>query len=359
MKSFKGSFFFLVFMATAWFIGSYGTLAAEDAASAQGYHVIQKVSLPGDGGFDFLTVDNEARRVYVTHNDSVQVLDADTLKLVGTVEKVPHPHGVAFLPELGKGYATSGDPGSVVVFDLKTFQHLAEIPTAKDSDVVIYDKSSGMVLTFNGDSSNSTVIDPATDKAVKTVDLGGQPEVAVSDGKGHIFDNLENKSEVIKIDSKTMKITKHWPLAPGESPSGLSMDLKNNRLFSGCHNHFLVVMNAKNGKVIQTLPIGDHVDGTYFDPESGNIFVSCGDGTLTVIHEDSPDKYTLVGNVTTEPGAKTLAFDPKNGHVFLTTAKRTPPPTPTKEEPHPHGKIVPGSFEVLVVGKQDQMASEK
>ncbi len=332
------------------FAGWTGGIQAQETGSG-GYKILQKVSLPGDGGFDFLTVDSDARRVYITHNDSVQVLDADTLKLVGTVDKVPHPHGVVFLPELGKGYATSGDPGSVVVFDLKTFQHIAEIPTAKDSDVVIYDKSSGKVLTFNGDSSNSTVIDPTTDKAVKTVDLGGQPEVAVSDGKGHIFDNVESKSEILKINSKTMKITKRWPLAPGESPSGLAMDVENNRLFSGCHNKLLVVMNAKNGKIIQTLPIGDHVDGTTFDPASGNIFVSCGDGTLNVIHEDSPNKYSTVENVQTEPGAKTLAFDPKTGHVFLTTAKREEAPSPTTEDPKPKRKIIPGTFHVLVVGK--------
>ncbi len=323
---------------------------AQDTGSG-GYKILQKVSLPGDGGFDFLTLDSDARRVYITHNDSVQVLDADTLKLVGTVEKVPHPHGVVFLPELGKGYATSGDPGSVVVFDLKTFQHLAEIPTAKDSDVVIYDKNSGKVMTFNGDSQNSTVIDPATDKAVTTLDLGGSPEVALSDAKGHVFDNLESKSEILKIDSKTMKITKHWPLAPGESPSGLAMDVKNNRLFSGCHNKFLVVMNAKNGKVIQTLPIGDHVDGTYFDPISGNIFVSCGDGTLNVIHEDSPDKYAVLENVQTEEGAKTLAFDSKTDRIFLTTAQREPARTPTKDNPKPKRKILAGTFHVLVVGK--------
>jgi DNA-binding beta-propeller fold protein YncE len=332
-------------------LGLLAGMASANEAGNGGYKILQSVSLPGDGGFDFLTVASDNRRVYITHNDSVQVLDADTLKLVGTVDKVAHPHGVVFLPDLGKGYATSGDPGSVVVFDLKTFKHITEIPTAKDSDVIIYDKASGKVVTFNGDSQNSTVIDPATDQAVTTLDLGGAPEVAVADGKGHLFDNLESKSEVLKIDSKTMKTTRHWPLAPGESPSGLSMDVENNRLFSGCHNKLLVVMNAKNGKVIQTLPIGDHVDGTTFDPESGNIFVSCGDGTLNVIHEDSPDKYTVVENVQTEEGAKTLAFDSKTGRVFLSTAKREPAPTPTKDDPKPHRKIVPGSFHILVVGK--------
>ncbi len=175
--------------------------------------------------------------------------------------------------------------------------------------------------------------------------------MAVSDGKGHIFDNVESRSEIIKIDSKTMKITKHWSLVPGDSPSGLAMDLENNRLFSGCHNKLLVVTNAKTGKVIQTLPIGDHVDGTYFDQASGNIFVSCGDGTLNVIHEDSPNKYSAVENVQTEPGAKTLAFDSKTGHVLLTTAKREEAATPTQADPKPKRKIIPGTFHVLVVGK--------
>jgi len=329
---------------------SCGTASAQDAGPG-GYKILQKVSLPGDGGFDFLTVDSDNRRVYITHNNSVQVVDADTLKLIGTVENVPHPHGVVFLPDLGKGYATSGDPGSVIVFDLKTFQHLSEIPASKDADVIIYDKASGHVITFDGDSKNSTVIDPATDKVVQTLDLPGAPEVAVSDGQGHLFDNLESESKIIKMNSQTMKIMKSWPLAPGASPSGLSMDVEHNRLFSGCHNQFLVVMNAKNGKVVQTLPIGKGVDGTYFDPASATIFSSNGDGTLTVIHEDSPNQYTLVENVQTEEGAKTMAFDFKTGHVFLTTAQREPAPTPTTEDPKPKRKIIPGTFHLLVLGK--------
>jgi DNA-binding beta-propeller fold protein YncE len=206
-------------------------------------------------------------------------------------------------------------------------------------------------LTFNGDTGNATVIDPATDQVVQTLDLGGKPEAPVSNGQGLLFDNLEDKSEILKINSKTMKITKRWPLAPGDSPSGLSMDMKNNRLFSGCHNKLLVVMNAKNGKVIQTLPIGDHVDATYFDPASGTVFSSNGDGTLTVIHEDSPDKYTLVEQFPTEPGARTMAFDTQTGHVFLATAQMGDAPAPTKEEPKPHRKPVPGTFHLLVLGK--------
>ncbi len=318
--------------------------ARSDEAVGGGYKILQKVPLPGDGGFDFLAVDSDARRVYISHNDSIQVLDADSLKLVGTVENVPHPHGVVFLPELGKGYATSGDPGSVVVFDLKTFQHLSEIPTSSDCDVILYDKASGKVLTFNGDSHNATIIDPQTDKAVTTVALDGGPEVAVSNGVGLIYDNLETKSVVLKMDATTLKVLKSWPLAPGESPSGLSMDLKNNRLFSGCHSHHLVVMNAKNGKVIQTLPIGDHVDGTAFDPDSGNIFSSNGDGTLTVIHEDSPNKYSLVENVQTEPGAKTLALDSKTGRIFLSTAQGSRLPRRRRRTPNPNARSFQGPF---------------
>jgi DNA-binding beta-propeller fold protein YncE len=326
-------------------------LGAAHAQDAGGYKILQKVPLPGDGGFDFLTVDSGARRVYITHNDSVQVMDADSLKLVGTVENVPHPHGVVILPELGKGYATSGEPGSVVVFDLKTLKRLAEIPTVPDTDVIIYDKATDKVLTFDGDSKNAAVIDPHTDKVIKTVDLGGSPEVAVSDGQGHLFDNLESESQVLKLDAKTMKILHRWPLAPGVSPSGLSMDAAHDRLFSGCHNKLLVVMNAKNGKVIKTLPIGEHVDGTYFDPASGTIFSSNGDGTLTVIHEDSPDKYSLVQNLATEEGARTLGFDSKTGRIFLSTAKREAGPAPTKADPKPRRKMVPGTFHILVVGK--------
>ncbi len=332
-------------------LGWAGALKAQDAMGPSGYKILQKVPLPGDGGWDFLTVDSDNRRVYIAHNNSVQVVDADALTLIGTIENVPHPHGVVALPDLGKGYASSGVPGSVVVFDLKTLKRLSEIPDSKDADVIIYDPATKHVLTFNGDSHNFTVIDPATDQAVTTVALDGGPEVAVSNGKGLIFDNVETKNEVLKIDAKTLKVLKTWPLAPGESPSGLSMDVKNIRLFSGCHNKNLVVMNAKNGKVIQTLPIGERVDGTAFDPATGNVFSSNGDATLTVIHEDSPNKYTLVEQFPTEVGARSLALDTKTGRIFLMTAQMQSPSTPTKDDPKPHRKPVPGTFHLLVVGK--------
>ena len=324
--------------------------AAAEKAEKDGYQILRKIHLDGDGGWDFLALDNGARRLYVTHADRVQVLDADSLKLLGTVENVKRPHGVVLLPELGKGYISSGDPGSVVVFDLKTLKRLSEIRSSKDTDVILYDKPSGKILTFNGDSHNATVIDPATDKAVTVLDLGGAPEFAVSDGHGHIYDNLEDKSEVLRINAKTLKIEERWPLAPGESPSGMAMDPKHHRIFIGCRNKMVIVMNAQNGNVVASLPIGEHVDATWFDPDSKTVFNSCGDGTLSVIREDSPNKYRVVENAVTEPGARTMAFDPKTGRIFSATAKTESPSAPTKDNPRPRRKIIPGTFEVLEIG---------
>ncbi|MGH7738715.1 MAG: YncE family protein [bacterium] len=314
------------------------------------YKILKKVHLEGDGGWDFLVLDNSTRRLYVTHADQLQVLDADSLKRIGAVENVSHPHGVAFVPELGKGYVTSGDPGSVVVFDLKTLKKVAEIPSRKDTDVILYDKFSRRIFTFNGDSHDATVIDPQKDKVVKFLPLGGDPEFAVSDGMGHIFDDLESKSEVIRINTKTLQIDKHWPVYPGKTPSGMALDMKHHRLFIGCRNKTLVVMNASNGKVVQTRPIGGHIDTTYFDPGSQTVFNSCGDGTLSVIREDSPDKYHVVEDVVTEPGARTMAFDPETGDVFTDTAKMKIVPS-SKAGSKSHHKFMPGTFEVLEIGK--------
>lgn len=327
-----------------------GAARAEEAGKG-GYKIIKKVHLDRDGGWDFLTLDNPSRRLYVTHADSVLVLNADTLKPVGTIPGVKRPHGVLLLPELGKGYISSGDPGSIVVFDLKTLKKLAEIPSRKDTDVILYDKPSGRIFTFNGDSRDATVVDPATDKVVKFLDLGGAPEFAVSDGQGHLFDNLEDKNRVLRINSKTLKIERNWELKPGESPSGMAMDTKHHRLFIGCRNRMLVVMNAVNGKVVQTLPIGGQVDATAFDPDSATVFNSCGDGTLSVVREDFPNQYHVVEDAVTEPGARTMAFDPKTGFVFSATAKTEAPPAPTKDNPKPRRRIVPGTFEVLVIGR--------
>ncbi len=324
------------------------SLAAE--ATTGGYRILRKVGLPGDGGWDFLTVDTTARRLYVTHDNKVQILDADSLKVIGTLGDVQRPHGVALVPELNRGFITSGEPGSVVVFDLKSLKRSFEIPAQKDADVILYDPFSKKIFTFNGDSQNSTVIDPATGTVLRTIDLGGSPEVAVSDSLGNLFDNLSDKNMVLRIDPVSGKINHRWPTAPGVSPTGMALDVKNHRLFIGCRNQLLVIMDSENGKVLKTVPIGDHVDSTQFDPQSGTIFNSCGDGTLSVVHEDSPNEYRVVENAVTEPGARTMAFDPKTNHLFLDAA-RSLPVTPATADPKSHRKNVPGTFRVLEMGQ--------
>ncbi|HXL72804.1 MAG TPA: YncE family protein, partial [bacterium] len=313
--------------------------------------ILRTVKLPDEGGWDYLKVDADARRLYITHETEVLVLDADTYKVIGKVEGIQGAHGVALVPELGKGFVTSGKSGTVVVFDLKSLQKISEIKAQKDADAIVYDAATTQVFTFNGDSENSTVINAVTGQVVKTLDLGGKPEFAAVDGHGHLFNNLEDKSLVLDIDTRKLEIKHRWPLAPGETPSGMAMDVEDNRLFIGCRNKLLAVVNATNGKVIQTLPIGDHIDATYFDQARGTVFNSCGDGTLSVVHQNLPDRYEVVENAKTAPGARTMAFDSKTGHVFLVTADMEPAPTPTQDNPKSRRKIVPGTFKLLVLGQ--------
>jgi DNA-binding beta-propeller fold protein YncE len=311
-------------------------LGLSSAALGQGYHRVRSVALPGPGKGDYLCLDPAARRLYVTHADGVQVLDADSLKLVGAVEGVPHAHGVLVLPALGKGYATSGEPGSVVVFDLKSLKRLGEIPSQPDTDVIVYDPASRRVFTFNGASHNATVIDPATDKVLKTLELGGEPEMAVADGQGALYGNLKSSAQVIRINSRTLKVELRWPVAPGDAPTGLALDAAGHRLFIGCRNKLLVVMDAADGRVVQSLPIGDHIDTTVFDPSTRTVLESCGDGSLSVVRQDAPDAYHVVENAATEAGAKTMARDPVSGRLFLSTA---------------HGAGAESAFHLLVLGQ--------
>jgi DNA-binding beta-propeller fold protein YncE len=306
------------------FVCAHAGATGGEAAPNAGYHISGNIPLSGAGGGDYVSLDSEARRLYVTHGDQVHVLDADSLKPVGIIRGTPHCHGVLPLGPVGKGYVTSGQPGSVMVFDLKTLKLVGDIGSSPDSDGILYDPFSARVVSFNGDSHNATVIDPGTDKVVKVLDLGGSPEAGVSDGKGKLFANLKDKGEVLRIDSASMTARERWPVAPGKEPCGLAMDAEHHRLFIGCRNKLLVVMDSTNGKIIQTLPIGDKIDTTVFDPQTGNILESCGDGTLSVVHEDGPDRYKVVENASTQLGAKTMAFDPRTGRIFSSTAKSGP-----------------------------------
>jgi YVTN family beta-propeller protein len=296
------------------------------------YHITKKIPIPGQGGWDYLTVDDGARRLYVSHGTQVEVLDVDSSAIVGKVEKTPGVHGIAIAPELGRGFISNGQSSTVTIFDLKTLKAIAEVKVGKKPDAIIYDPATSRVFAFNGDGNSATAIQAADGKVAGTVDLGGGPEFAVADGSGYVYNNIEDASLVLKINARSLKVEQRWPTAPCASPSSIAMDRPNRRLFVGCRSKVMAVMNADTGQVITMLPIGDHVDATAFDPESRLIFNSNGEGTITVIHEESPDKYSIVETVKTVPKAKTMALDLKTHQLFLSTAEA-------------------GQFEVLVVGR--------
>ena len=322
-----------------------------------GYHLIKKVSLgaaPGGGEyFDYVTVDSAARRVYLSHGAEVKVLDADNFSVVGTISGLKRCHGVVVLPELGKGFITDGDAETVAVFDLKTLKITGEIKSSPDTDSITYDPASKLIFTFNGDSKNSTVIDPVKETVVKVIDMGGAVEQPVADGKGTLYDNNEEKSDVAVVDTHTFTIKARWPVAPAGTPVAMEMDREHRRLFSsGRKPQFLVMMDADNGKVVQSLPISSGVDANVFDPETGLLFVSTRVGKLHIFHEDSPDKLTEVETVETEYGAKTMGFDPKTRNLFLSTANFGPTPAaPTKENPEAERLPISGTFRVLIYGR--------
>ncbi len=316
-----------------------------------GYHINKKVKVGGEGFWDYLNVDSDARRLYISRGTHVMVLDADSLEPVGDIPDTQGVHGIALAPELGRGFTSNGRANSVTIFDLKTLKVLGEAKTGQNPDAIIYDPASRRIFTFNGRSGDSTAIDAASGAVAGTIALGGRPEFAAADGKGHVYANLEDKSMVVAIDSQKLTVEQRWPLAPGEEPSGLAMDRDHRRLFSGCHNKMMVVLDADSGKVVATPPIGEGVDANGFDPGTGFAFSSNGDGTLTVVHEDSPDKFTVIDNVQTQPRARTMALDLKTHNVYLVTAEFGPPPAPTADQPRPRPSIVPGSFTVLVVGR--------
>ena len=307
-------------------------LCLATAAFAGDYQLVRKIPIPGTGGWDYLTVDEAGRRLYVSHGTQVEVLDVDSGQLVGTIPNTPGVHGIAIAPDLGRGFVSNGQSSTVTIFDLKTMKPIADVPTGKKPDAIIYDPATSRVFAFNGGSNSTTAISADTGKVAGTIDFGGGPEFAAADGKGFVFDNLEDESVVVKIDANQLKVEQRWPTAPCSSPSSMAIDRTTRRLFLGCRSKVMAVMNADTGQVITTLPIGDHVDATAFDPATGLIFNSNGEGTVTVIHEDSPDKYSVVQTVKTLPRAKTMALDPKTHQLFLSTAES-------------------GQFEVLVVGK--------
>ena len=305
-----------------------GTTSSSDG----NYSVVKKIPIPGQGSWDYLAIDEAARRLYVSHGTQVEVVDVDSGTIVGKIENTLGVHGIAIAADMGRGFVSNGQSSTVTIFDLKTLKTIAEVPTGKKPDAIIYDPATSRVFAFNGGSNSATVIEAADGKVAGTIDLGGGPEFAAADGNGYVYNNLEDESLVLKINSRTLKVEERWPTAPCASPSSMAIDRTNRRLFVGCRSKVMAVMNADTGHIITTLPIGDHVDATSFDPETRLIFNSNGEGTVTVIRQESPDKYSVAQTVKTLPRAKTSALDPKTHELFLSTAES-------------------GQFEVLVVGK--------
>ncbi len=323
--------------------------AASNATS--GYHLIKKITLGGEGGWDCLTVDTEGHRLFISRSSHVMVVDEDSGKVIGDIANTMGVHGIAVVSEVGKGYTSNGRDSSVTIFDLKTLKTLGQVKVGSNPDIIIYDPASKRVFTFNGGSRDATAIDTKDGKVTGTVSLDGRPEFAVADEAGHIYVNLEDQSQIVSFDSRKLSVENRWPLAPGEEPTGIAMDRQHKRLFATCANNLMIIMNSENGKVVASVPIGSGVDGIAFDADRSLAFSSNGDGTLSVIHEDSPDKFSVVDTVTTQKGARTLALDPVTHRIFTVTALFGDTPAPTAEHPHPRPSIVPGSFVLLEFGK--------
>jgi DNA-binding beta-propeller fold protein YncE len=315
-------------------------------AGPSGYQLVKTVPLPGDGFWDYVGVDSDARRIYVSHGTHVVVLDADSFAVVGDIPDTEGVHGIAVAPDLGRGFTSNGRAGTATIFDLKTLKTLGTVTTGKNPDAIAYEPITQRVFTFNGASKDATAFAAADGKVAGTIPLEGKPEFAAADGKGQIYVNIEDTSELVEIDAQALKILHRWPLKPCESPSGLSMDRKNRRLFAGCGNKLMAVVDADSGKVIATPAIGEGVDATAYDPGTGFALASNGEGTLTVVTHDGANQYTVLENVPTKRSARTMGLDLKTHNVVLPAAEFLPP-----KEGERRGAMKPGSFVLLVVAR--------
>jgi YVTN family beta-propeller protein len=320
------------------------------AFAGPGYHVAKHFKIGGEGGWDILTSDPATQRLYFGRSTRVQVMDQKNGKILGEIPDTPGIHAVALAPMLGRGFTTNGRDSSVTIFDLKTFATIAKVRIdGRNPDAMLYEPVTKRVFAFNAGSNTATAIDAATGTVIGSVALGGRPEFPVADGRGRVFVNLEDSCAVVRFDAATLTTDMRWSIAPGEEPSGLAIDTTHARLFSVCSNGTMVVSDAARGAVVTTVPIGKGPDGASFDAASGLVFSSNGEGTLTVIHEDTADRYSVVANVPTQRGARTMALDEKTHRIYLATAQFGEPPAPTADRPHPRPPMLPGSFEILVM----------
>jgi DNA-binding beta-propeller fold protein YncE len=331
------------------FFSYLAPLLAQGTAGS-GYHKAQEIVLGGEGGWDYLTLDAAARRLYISRATQVLVVDPDSGKVVGTISDTPGVHGIAVAREFETGYTSNGRDGTVTVFDLRTLRQRTRIAVGTNPDAIVYDPATKRVFTFNGGSRDASVIDARTGLLINTLPLDGRPEFAVADGHGHVYLNLEDKSELVRIDASRPSIEARWSLSPCERPTGISMDFQRRRLFVGCLNRLMAIVDADQGRVITTVPIGAGCDATAFDAKASLAFSSNGEGTLTVVREDAPDRF-IVEEVATKTGARTMAIDPQKQRIYLVTAEFGPRPAPTADQPNPRPPILPGSFSLLVLAR--------
>ena len=320
-----------------------------DAQTKSGYHVAKKIKVGGEGSWDYLTYDAQSHRLFVSHTDRFVVINTISDEVVGEILKLEGVHGMAIANEFNRGFITNGTSSSVSVVDLKTLKVVNKIPVGKKPDAILYDPFSHRVFVYNGQSASVSAIDAANATVVSTVMLGGKPEFSATDRKGHIFVNLEDKNEIVGFDASTLKIFARWSLKGGDEPTGLAIDVEHHRLFSVCHNKLMFVLDSDNGTILAKLPIGAKVDGCAFDPATGMVFASNGEGTITAIREDSPSKFSVLETVATRPGAKTITLDPDTHTLYLPTAEFGPTPAPTEKVPAPKAPILPDTFVVLKV----------
>jgi hypothetical protein len=325
---------------------AFGLFAAglATAQNSPNYRVTKTIAVGGDEGWDYLAVDSNNRRVYVSHGSHVVILDADNNSVVGDIPNTAGVHGIAIAPDVARGFTSNGRANTVTVFDLKSLATLNTIKVGTNPDAIVYEPITKRVFSMNGRSQDATAMNASDGSVVGTLPLGGKPEFAVADGSGAIYANIEDKSELVKFDAQKLKVLDRWPLKPCEEPSGLAADWSSRRLFAGCSNKLMAVIDADSGHIVTTVPIGEGVDANAFDPATKLAFASTGDGHLTVAHEDAPDKYMVVANVETKKSARTMGLDLKTHKIFLSAADFDAPAAGERR-----GKMKPGSFVVLVV----------
>jgi YVTN family beta-propeller protein len=323
------------------------------AKSTPKYHLVQRIPLGGEGGWDILSVDAKHRRVYVSHSTRVEVVDINTNKPIGAIQNTEGVHAVGIADEFGHGFTTNGKSNTVLMFDLKTLDTIKRIPVGQKPDAIAYEPYTKKMLVMNGKSGDISVLDPESGAVEHTVKLGGGPEYAVSDGKGNVYVNLEDASEVLTVSTKTWTVTRRTSVKPGEGPTGIAMDTKTNRLFIGCGNSQMIVVDTKSGKSVAKLPTGKGIDAAAFDPATKLAMTSNGaDGTVSIYKEETPSKFSLVQTLATQRGARTMALDPITHDIFVVTAEFGPAPAATAENPRPRPAILPNSFVLLRYGME-------